>query len=153
MPDGVVTTAQWTQIEAYLVETEKAGKGKPPLDEQRIALQEILSEAPPHSISFMLVTTMLERIGQEVAGVMKADEQPPLSPSKRPAGGTLRRMTGSLGKLPPTPVKEQATSALAHVLADAVVRVPVVSVEKVKAAVERRRDEFVEMFLRRDGEG
>ena len=146
MPDGIVTEELWSIIDAYLADKEKH-KRKPSVEEERTAIQEILSQSPSHSISFVLITTMLERLLQEITATRKADE-PPTSPGKRPAG-TLRRMTG-LGRVPAAAPPEQRVPAMARNFAGHIVRCSAPSNEKVKALQEKRRYELVEVFLRRD---
>jgi hypothetical protein len=146
--DGVVTSDLWSEIEAYLVEVDKAKK-KPSNDDQRTAIQEILSRSPSHNISFVLVTSMLERMMQERTGNSAAKDNAPLSPASR-AGGTLKRMA-TLGRVPQAPPKEQGSPALAKAFGDALVRVDAVGGDKAKAALQKRKAALVEIFLRRDG--
>ena len=147
MPDGIITETMWTRIEAYLIESEKSKRKLSP-DDQRTAILEILSQAPPHSISFILITTMLERIVLEIAGTGQHEERP-MSPSKA-RSGTLKRMTTAMGRLPAAPASEVAIPALARCFADAVVRSPAPASEKARAAQERRKIAVLEMFLRKD---
>ena len=149
MPDGVVTAALWTTIDAYLSDCERA-KTKPSADDKRIAIQEILAQAPSHNISFILITSMLERISQEIAGTKKQETERPLSPTKR--ASPLRLMV-TLGRLPEAPVKEQAGSAMAKVFADAMVRTSATLGDKARAAQDRRRVEVIETFLKREDPG
>ncbi|KAK5125557.1 hypothetical protein LTR85_000668 [Meristemomyces frigidus] len=150
MPDGVITEDLWPKIDAYLAESEKA-RYKPSVDDERTAIQEILSEAPSHNISFILITSMLERSAQEIAGSRKVEEELPLSPTRRTAGA-LKRMA-HLGRLPVAPMKEQSGTAMARVFADVVIRAPTVSGEKARGVQERRRVEVMEEFLKRDEPG
>jgi len=145
MPDGIVTANQWAQIDAYMAENERA-KRKPSLDEQRTAIQEILAVEPAHSISFILITTMLERILQETAASRKSTEERPMSPPKTPRG-TLRRMTTrAQGRPGPTLHEERSSSALARIFADVMIRTT--GGEKAKKDQERRKTEAVEMFIK-----
>lgn len=130
LPDGVVTEALWTRIESYLDGNER-NKRKPGGEEERTAIQEILAASSCHSISFVLLTSMLERLLGEVRGTDKARAEAQAgSPSRHKAGaGTLRRMT-ALGKLPAASQGERqqsAVEALARTLADALIRAPAVN--------------------------
>ncbi|TKA77217.1 hypothetical protein B0A55_02569 [Friedmanniomyces simplex] len=134
MPDGIITADLWPQIEKCLAESERS-KRKLSIDERRMAVQELLSQTPSHNISFILITSMVERILQETtspsANTDKHSERP-LSPTKRL--GTLRRMTG-LGRVPaaPSAAASDACRAMARVFADAVVRSPEAAGEKSRS--------------------
>ncbi|KAK5694183.1 hypothetical protein LTR97_009804 [Elasticomyces elasticus] len=151
MPDGIITTELWREVDECLSENEKS-KIKIQGEEQRMSIQEVLSQAPSHSVSFVIVISMIERILQETTGTSVGKNEPPLSPAKRM--GTLRRMTG-LGKLPAAaiPASEEAGRAMAKVFAGVVVRIPESAGEKSRALWDRRKVEVLELFLRKDGEG
>lgn len=151
MPDGVITEDIWSRVEAYLVQGERA-KRKPPIEDQRTSMQEILAHEPGHNISFMLLTSMLERIMQEVVSVSKQEDDVVKSPSGKRPGGTLRRMTAR-GKLPQEPRTEQTRRALGLIFADVVIRTPAAASEKTKKEVERRKAEVMETFLKREDPG
>lgn len=156
MPEGIVTADLWTQIEAYLIENEKKSKRPIGLDDQRTAIQEILAQKSPNSITFVLVTSMLERIIMEIPAdaTMEVDDPmspPPLSPTQK-----LKRITTF--KNPSTPsqsvvnTKQLATTALAKLFAEAMISTsPSGGGEKARNTLERRKTELVEMFLKRDG--
>ena len=149
MPDGIVMASLWTQIDAYFAQTEKAKRKS--LDEDvRSAIQEILSSEPSHSIAFILITSMLDRVVQETGRASKEAAPQPLSPGKKPSA--LRRMTGGLGKVPAASRRSTGAAAMAKVFAGAVVRVGDGGGKKGGAVAERRRVEVIEVFLRRDEE-
>lgn len=150
MPDGVVTEELWVQIDEHFTHNEKS-KRKPTTEEERTAIQEILSQSPSHSISFILITTMIERITQEVVGASKTGNDAPLSPTRKKAMSPLRRVTGSLGKLPDTPYFERACEAFAQIFGRVMIR-PLASAgnKKTSAALERRKIELISLFLRKD---
>ena len=152
MPDGVVTTDLWNKIEPYLIEGEKS-KRRPTTEEQRTAIQEILALSPSHSISFILITTMLDRILQEIASTSKPKNDPPSSPTMKKIGGTLGRMTGAFGKSTDTSHRPQATAAWARIFGDALIRLPTSGGKKASSAQERRKRELLEIFLKRDDPG
>ena len=152
IPDGIITEGLWTDVDAFLAETEKA-KRKATIEEQRTAIQEILAHSPSHSISFILITSMLERMLQEIEVTSKAKDEPPASPTGKRPGGTLRRMTGTLGKLSATPHREQAIGAWARIFADALVQTPTTGSKKAGSAQERRKKDLLEIFLKKDEYG
>ncbi|KAK4570086.1 hypothetical protein LTR86_003056 [Recurvomyces mirabilis] len=146
MPDGVITSEQWDEIELLLTEIEK-NKTKPSREEQKTAVQEILAQQPSHNISFIFITSMLERIMQETASTKKQDEVPS-SPGKK--SGTLRRLAG-LGKLPAVASSEDegSANAFAQLFASAAIRSKVVGGEKVRVVQEKRKGEVLALFLRK----
>lgn len=147
MPDGVVPAKIWPKVETYLTEKEKAKSSRPSNDEQRTAIQEILSQSPSHSISFILLTSMLERMIQERAGTDRNKDEPPSSPKK--AAGALKKIA-TFGRVPTAPTKEQAGPALAKVFADPLIRTEPVGGDKARSAQQRKKADMIELFLRRD---
>jgi hypothetical protein len=126
-------------------------KRKAPVDEERNALQEALSQSSPHSISFVLITSMLDRLIVEVHHSSRPKEEPPISPTR--LAMPFRRMTGmtGLGRVPAAaPEREVAAQALAKIFAPVVVRAGNVSSEKIRSQQEKRKIELVEVFLRKD---
>ena len=152
MPDGVITPDLWAKVDSYLTESEKS-KRRPTAEEQRTAIQEIFAFSPSHSISFILITAMLDRILQEISGTNVAKDEPPLSPTTKKAGGTLRRMTGAFSKSAEMSHRERASAAWARIFADALIRTPASGVKKSSSAQERRKRELLEVFLKRDDPG
>lgn len=154
LPDGVVNAEQFVEMQRYFSEVEKAKQKKPDGDEQRGAIQEILAAEPSRSISFILLTSMLDRVMKDISCEGQVPPERPTSPSKQRSGfGTLRRMTG-LGKVPKAAkgagVDEgQRVKAFAAVFGDLMVK----SEGHGGKDRERRRREVVGLFLRReDGE-
>jgi inositol polyphosphate 5-phosphatase INPP5B/F len=151
MPDGVISTTLWDQIDSFFSENEKA-KRKLTVEEQRTAVQEILSQSPSHSISFILITTMLERIAQEIAGTTAGKDDPPASPTRKPPG-PFRRVTGSIGRLSAAPHTEQACEAWARIFGRVLVRHSHPGGKKANTSQERRQLELMLVFLRKDEGG
>jgi len=147
LTDGIVTQDQWHAVDAYLSDMEKS-KRKATVEEERNALQEALAQSSPHSISFVLITSMLDRLIMEVHHSSRPKEEPPLSPTRMAM--PFRRMTG-LGRVPAAPEREQAAQALARIFAPVMVRSGNdASSEKVRSQQEKRKVELVEVFLRKD---
>jgi phosphatidylinositol-bisphosphatase len=149
LTDGIVTAEQWPAVDDYLSDLEKS-KRKTSVDEQRTALQEALSQSSGHSISFVLITSMLDRLVQEVHNSSRPKQEPPLSPiSPTRMALPFRRMTG-LGRVPAAPEREQAAVALAKVFAPVVIKTGNSPTERVRAQQEKRKIETLEVFLRKD---
>ena len=129
MPDGVVPPEVWSQVESFRAENEKQ-KRKLSSDEEKMATQEILSQSPSHSISFVLVTSMMERLLQDIYGNADSTSRfsldggdSPVSPTRR-AAGTLRRMA-TLGKLPTDSslsTREVARQAMVRIFSEVLVK-------------------------------
>jgi hypothetical protein len=173
MPEGVVPVEIWNEIEKYLATRDKSQKGGSvaSLDDQRMAVQEIISQKGPNSITFILITSMLERIISEVPH-READEMEhaaraasPLSPTQKLKRFTLLGSGGSSSSIagvnnaksgPPSSAadrKNAAIAALAEIFAEAMIKSPPVTGgggEKARSALQKRKRELVEMFLRRD---
>lgn len=148
MPDGIINEDSWTQIDGFLAHLEKA-KHKPTIEERRTCIQEILSQSPSRSISFILLTTMIDRLSQEIAGLILAKGEPPVSPTSGKSG-PLRRVAGSFGKMPAGPYRDQSSTALSRIFAGVIFRAPSTGTKKPSAAQERRKVELLETFLRKD---
>lgn len=160
MPDGIVPTSLWAQIESHISDKEKS-KRKLTSDEEKTAIQELLAQAPSHNISLILITTMLDRILQEVSTAVSetavltraSTDGTPISPTRK-AAGTLRKIThlgtGGGSAVPAAPAREHKATALAKVFADASIRSLTTGSEKTKAVTERRKCQILEMFLRSD---
>ena len=112
----------------------------------------MVANAPSHSITFILITSMLDRILQEICGISKAKDETPISPTSK-VGGTLRKVTGAFSKSVEAPHRTQAITAWARIFGDAIVRVQVAGGKKASSAQERKKRELLEVFLRRDEPG
>lgn len=146
LTDGIVTEQQWPAIDSYLADVEKS-KRKASVEEQRTALQEAISQSSGHSISFVLITSMLDRLVQEIHHPSRPTQEPPVSPTR--LAMPFRRMTG-LGRVPAAPEREQAAQALAKIFGPIVVQTGNSANEKARPQQERRKVEMLEVFLRKD---
>ncbi|KAJ8606664.1 hypothetical protein MRB53_040800 [Persea americana] len=148
LPDGVVTEDLWSQINKLLVENEKS-KRKMSEDEERMAIQEVLATSPPHSICFILLTTMLDRILRELRMAQKVKDSERVGGSDEPNTGTVRRLTGLAKKAASKHDSvDAAAPQLAQILADAVVRLP--ADVKTRSTQDKRKAELVLLFLSKE---
>ncbi|KAK4980793.1 hypothetical protein LTR28_000965 [Elasticomyces elasticus] len=150
LPDGVVTEQLWSQLDTAHRENEKAKK-HPTAEEEQTQIQEIMSQSACHSITFILITSMLDRIATEVTATAEASASPKkvtdLLQSAHPRA-TVRKKT--LSQIPRVAKKQIVSRALAAVMADCMIRAPVPSKERDKGAVEERKIRMIEVFLMRD---
>ena len=93
---------------------------------------------------------MLDRIVQETVSIDKTREDIAASWAGKKHGGTLRRMTGTLGKVPAVPHTEQASTALARIFAPAIFPPAATTNKKPSTAQEKRKTDLLEIFLRRE---
>ncbi|KAM0719371.1 hypothetical protein Q7P37_005276 [Cladosporium fusiforme] len=151
LADGIITEAQWPEVDTYLAESERS-KRKASVEEERTALQEVLSQSSSHSISFVLITSMLDRLVQEIYHSSRQKQEPPLSPSRMPM--PFRRMTGLGRAQAPTasPEREQAAHALAKVFAPVVIKAAAPANERMRAQQEKRKIETLEVFLKKNAQ-
>ncbi|KAI9700315.1 MAG: hypothetical protein M1836_002330 [Candelina mexicana] len=119
LEDGVVTEGLWKELE----------KGRKVSDEEeRVRILDVLSASPTHNICFVFLTAMLSHVASEIA------------PLHRPASAK--------GQDPMIVRRQQVDRAFAAIFADVIVRAPAPTREKEKRALEERKREVVEVFLR-----
>ncbi|KAF2719602.1 inositol polyphosphate 5-phosphatase [Polychaeton citri CBS 116435] len=180
--DGIVTAEAWAHIEGYLItNVEKGKRNSQTLSEDaiKIAIQEILVQCSTsaHSVSFLLVINLLQRLQADILGASIAlskserqsqDEYATSSPtgpdSKRRSGmGSFRRLTGFVSRIAASEAAarvltevqqgEKARGAVAKVFIDAIIRTEAPGSEKAKAAQIKRKSEVLEMFIKKDEPG
>lgn len=146
MDDGIVTSDLWQQIEAYLARSEKQKRNQ---EDQRTGLQEILSQNPSHSISFILITSMLDRIVHEIISASHDNKEwldkAPDSSFQAAIPEKLRRK--NLAKEPGIARKQVLVRGLAVCFSKAMVRSKEASKEKERVAIEERKVRFLELFF------
>ncbi|THY04191.1 DNase I-like protein [Aureobasidium pullulans] len=152
MDQGIVTKDIWTQLDAGLIKQEKS-KLAQSAEEQRTWAQEILSSAPSHSISFILITSMLDRIISETITAITHNHPALLAKSPPPATflvtipQNLRKKNWAKdGK---EAWRQGVGRALASTLYGAMIRggEEEGQKDKEKAAGRERKIRFLELFL------
>ena len=148
--DGVVTEAQWKEIDEAIQKMDNERKALA-VDDQRTIIQEIMSRSSAHSISFILLTSMLDRILNEIVAGSSQGPDPasielPMSPSKR--GGSIKKK--DISKDPAVALRQITARAFASLFGEAMIRAPVPGKEKDKAILAERKTRLVEMFLTKD---
>lgn len=152
MPDGVITERLWKQIDDGMIKNDKERKHPTP-GEQRTWIQELLSQSPAHSISFVLLTAMLDRITNEVASTNKDSLQdkpppPPEAPVSLHPGALVRRLTFNREAV--VTHRQTVIHTFATVFATSMIRSSTPAREKDRAALEDRKVRVIELFLRKD---
>ncbi|KAF2773549.1 inositol polyphosphate 5-phosphatase [Teratosphaeria nubilosa] len=187
MPDGVITPGLRTQIEAFIAETERQKKKQKKSsscsssssscleEDEKTTVQEILAREPARSISFILITGMVQRV---IGGILTAGREPRqhgsnhaddeedlaqarlVSPGKRRAtfgtfaalGGKQRAVSAraaSMGAFG----EEERVVALGRLFAGVLVRFDGCGEKRQMGAIRERRvaQGVVEGFLRGEG--
>lgn len=145
--DGIVTEELWSKIvESSFPDTKP--KVKPSPAEAKAAALEAMSSSQAHSISWILITSMLSRVAQEVCASMigplltsssqaRVSNDLPMSPKV-----SVRRKTLDQDDI--VARRQLANKNIAAVFADVLIRIP--NAESW-AATEAHRRELVEMFV------
>ena len=152
IPDGVVTPSLWHTLDENLRKQEKlkASQQASP-DDLRTWAQEILSSSPSHSISFILVTSMLDRISSEIMATIQHNH-PELLPKPPPADFSSG-IPAHLRKKLPKEGKEAWRLAVMRGVAGTVAKCVVRDgeaeggKEKERQANEERKVRFLELFM------
>lgn len=152
MPDGVITEPLWKQVDDGMIKNDKE-RTHPSHEEQRTWIQETLSHSPAHSISFVLLTAMLDRVTNEVASTSKDNSQdkpppPPEAPVSLHPGALVRRLTFNREAV--VTRRQTVIRTFASTFAPTMIRSPIPAREKDKAALEDRKLRVVELFLTKD---
>lgn len=143
LEDGIVTEAQWVEMEKGIVER---GKSKPvSTEDQRMQILELLSTWPPHSTLFSLTVFTLSRIADQIALVDTAPAVPRGHGSSRLTKEEVRTLR-SVHETARTRRRE-LDAAYAVVFASAMIRAPETTKEKDRRATELRKRHVVETFL------
>jgi phosphatidylinositol-bisphosphatase len=153
MRDGIVTPPLWTTLDSNLRKQERLKSSQQATPEDlRTWAQEILSSSPCHSISFILVTSMLDRISSEIISTIQHSHPEVLDklpPAEFMAGVPvwLRRKLPKDGK---EAWKVGVLRGVASVMASAMIRgeegVEGMK-EKDRQATEERKVRFLELFM------
>ncbi|KAL1302549.1 hypothetical protein AAFC00_002931 [Neodothiora populina] len=170
--DGVVTQAIWTQVDSGMQKAEKERKQFSE-EEQRTWIQEVLSQQPAHSISFILICAMLDRIINEIASAHAAASSSAAAiANQATTTTTTTTTTAAAAAAQPAPalpplylrpaalVRWKATSkdplvshretlvrAMSSIFAPIIIRSPVPVKDKEKAALDERKMKVMELFL------
>ncbi|KAJ4302773.1 hypothetical protein N0V90_001664 [Kalmusia sp. IMI 367209] len=153
LQDGIITKSLWEKLEEGMATREKSKQQLEPDDEKMWAL-EILTAAPNHNASFLLVISMLQNITNQIAEASKAISTPRTS-TDLPASprASVRRRT--LSKVPDIALRQLIHRNYATVLSDVVFRGPNTEKmrEKDKAVRKERMIRIIELFLKNEGDG
>jgi hypothetical protein len=151
--DGIITDSLWTKLDADITARITA-KQSLNAEETKGWVLDVLSASPHHNISFVFLTSMLNRVAGELAPVPKYGWKENMQGSARRSMDSVRRSLSWKGKAPPLPndpavVRRKAVEqAYADVFAYVVFRGPVPGKDKERKIMNERRREILEAFLR-----
>ena len=157
LTDGIITSELWARLEQDIV-----SRGANPLtdtEEMKTWVLDVLSASPNHNISFVFLTSMLQRVAAELAPFPKSGWKENVVGGARSSMDTMRRSLSWKGKAPPLPsdpavLRRQAVErAYAEIFAHVMFKGVMPGKEKERKVIEERRREVLEVFLRGAREG
>ncbi|KAF2106751.1 Endonuclease/exonuclease/phosphatase [Lophiotrema nucula] len=154
LEDGVVTEVMWRQLEEGLITREKS-KQQLPADDERLFVLEIIAGAPSHNVCFVLITTMLQRIANDIANASKVEKKTPRSSIDLPASPQVSIRRRTLSKVTEVATRQLINRNYASIFTDAIFRAPNVDKmkEKDKTTRKERMIRILDLFLADPHEG
>lgn len=148
LSDGVVPESTWAEVESGVVKSEKQ-RERPTEEEQRTWVQEVLSHSPAHSISFILLCAMIDRIVNEVASAhdsarQQQDHKPEYPSTIKPLSHVRRK---TLSRDPGFAHRQLLARAMASIFAPLMICAPQPSKEKDKTLLLDREMRIIELFI------
>ncbi|KAI9723878.1 MAG: hypothetical protein M1828_003997 [Chrysothrix sp. TS-e1954] len=146
----VITEELWLQLEQQFF-TKDRKRDDFDLDDQRSAVLETIASSKSRSVSFVIITSMLARMIQEIAGPPMGTPATENSPVELPTSpvAVIRRRT--LDRNPKTAVRQLFEKNYAAIFADAMIQTPSSAGSKAKRAIDDQKRELVEIFLTTGG--
>lgn len=148
LQDGIVTEDAWKKLEDGIIAREKS-KQQLGADDEKMWAIEILSTTPNHNASFLLLTSMLQRVANEVANASKPDTKTPRSSVDLPGSPQVSVRRKTLSKVPEVAIRQLINRNYATVFVDAIFRSP--NTDKIRdrdrAARNERMIKVIELFI------
>ncbi|KAF2457200.1 Endonuclease/exonuclease/phosphatase [Lineolata rhizophorae] len=136
--DGVIPTKLWETLEESIRSRERGKKLAP--DEEKIAILEVLATEPSHSVSFILVTSMLTRTITEICAFAKQKSGAVAQPDRNPDNQTTKSTVTA-------PDRSRIEEEFARVFTRILVRLPTNAKEKSTKASEARAFRVTRLFI------
>jgi hypothetical protein len=152
LQDRVITEELWVQFENGMTARDKA-KPQLSLEDEKTWCLEILSSAPNHNVSFVLITSMLTRIASEIVNSTRPAATP-RSSVELPASPRVSVRRKTLSQVPEVARRQLINRNYAVIFSGVLVKVPQLSKgkEKEKKTMDDRMASLIELFLRDDEE-
>ncbi|KAL6704591.1 hypothetical protein ACN47E_008101 [Coniothyrium glycines] len=154
LTDGVITQDLWENLEMSMISQERT-KQHHSVDDQKMMILEVLTKAPSHNATFLLVSSFLQTIASQIT---EASRPSPLNSQSTdgdlPASPQAKVRRRTLSRVPHVAIRQLIVRNYAVVFESALIRYKEDprSKEKDKAVRRERMVHFVELFLR-DQEG
>lgn len=143
LEDGIVTEAQWTELEKGILER---GKSKPvPTEDEGMQILELLSRSPPHSTLFSSIVFTLSRVADQIAPLNIGPAVPIGDGASRSSKEEVR-MQQRVHEAAKNRRRE-LDAAYASIFAYVMIRAPEISKERERRATELRKRHVIETFL------
>jgi len=153
LEDGIITGGLWEKLESGMVARERT-KQQLSLEDERTWVLEILSSAPNHNVSFVLLTSMLSRIAVEIANSIRPSGTP-RSSVELPASPKVSVRRKTLSQIPEVARMQLINKNFAAIFSEEIIKVP--ELEKGREREKRLREErmirVIEIFLSDGGSG
>ncbi|KUJ13017.1 phosphatase family protein-like protein [Mollisia scopiformis] len=153
LKDGVVPASLWDKLDADM--TARGNKPISDIEEKKAWVLDVLSSSPNHNISFVFLTSMLNRVAGELAPIPKSGWNPIPVSGTRKSLESVRRSLSWKGRAPPLPndpavqQREKVEKAYADIFKDVIFRFETANLkDKERRAGEDRRKEILEAFLK-----
>ena len=141
LADGVINAELWILLVQRFFTKERA-KLKASRDNERAAILEILSASSPHSVSFVMLTSMLGSLSQEISINSKDN-----GATETPTSPILSRRRKTLSADPTIGHKQTVQKTYATIFAEPVIRSPDQANVKAQNAIIEQKREILEIFL------
>ena len=153
LEDGIITGGLWEKLESGMVARERA-KQQLSLEDERTWVLEVLSSAPNHNVSFVLLTSMLSRIAVEIANSTKSSRTP-RSSAELPASPKVSVRRKTLSQIPEVARMQLINKNFAAIFSEEMIKVSELGKgkEKEKRLREERMMRVIEIFLSDGGSG
>jgi phosphatidylinositol-bisphosphatase len=156
--DGIITNSLWTKLDAD-ISARTASKQILDAEDTKAWVLDVLSASPNHNISFVFLTSMLNRVASELAPVPKSGWKETIVGSARHSMDSVRRSLSRKGNAPSLPNdpaiarRKAVEKSYADVFSHVIFRGPVPGKDKERRMMDERQRELLEVFLKsgRDG--
>lgn len=160
LEDGVIPKELWKTLEDAMIARERSRQPMS-LDDERTIFLELLTQAPSHNVSFVLITSMIQRIAHEITTTVQESSKHVsniTTPTKRresvelPAtpksAGSIRRKTLSLSQIPEIARRQLVDRSLSAIFAEAMIRAGNLGKGKEREKTLDRMARVVEVFVK-----
>ena len=156
--DGIISEPLWIRLYSDIA-ARAVTKQTLDMEETKAWVLDVLSTSPNHNISFVFLTSMLNRVASELAPTPKSSWKGNMVEGARNSIDSVRRSLSWKGKAPTLPndpavLRRKAVErAYADVFSHVIFRGPVPGKDKERKIIDERRREILEVFVRGGSDG